>query len=81
MTLSAANIDDSWIGFKAEKYLTVKTGYDIHLANDADVAGMAEMAYGNIDQTGTVLLLTLGTGIGSALFYNGAWCLDMYLPA
>jgi polyphosphate glucokinase len=42
------------------------------VGNDADVAGMAEMAFGaGKDQTGTVIMLTLGTGIGTAIFYNG----------
>jgi len=71
VTLSAANIDASWIGLNAQEFLTEKTGYKIALANDADVAGMAEVRFGHIQKTGTVLLLTLGTGIGSALFYNG----------
>lgn len=71
VTLSAANIDDSWIGLNAQEFLSAKTGYTIALANDADVAGMAEVRFGNVQMTGTVVLLTLGTGIGSALFNDG----------
>ncbi len=71
VTLSASNIDDSWIGLNAQEFLSAKTGYKISLANDADVAGIAEVRFGHIPKTGTVLLLTIGTGIGSALFYNG----------
>jgi len=71
VTLSAANIDDAWIGLNTQKFLSDNTGYRIALANDADVAGMAEVKFGHVPKTGTVILLTLGTGIGSALFYNG----------
>lgn len=70
-TLTAANIDKKWINLKARKYLSQKTGYDIRLVNDADAAAMAEVRFGHVSPKGTVLLLTLGTGIGSALFRNG----------
>ena len=72
MTLSAANVSDQWIGFEAEKFFEKGLGRDIHFANDADVAGVAEMRYGAAkDQRGLTILTTLGTGIGSALLYNG----------
>ena len=71
VTLSAANIDDAWLGLKAQQYLSRKTGYHIALVNDADAAGMAEIEFGHIRQSGTIMLLTLGTGIGSALFCDG----------
>lgn len=72
MTLSAANVSDRWIGFEAEKFFEKGLGRDIHFANDADVAGVAEMRYGAAkDQRGLTILTTLGTGIGSALLYNG----------
>lgn len=72
MTLSAANVSDRWIGFEAEKFFEKGLGRDIHFANDADVAGVAEMRYGAAkDQGGLTILTTLGTGIGSALLYNG----------
>ena len=68
---SAANIDRKWIGVNTEKYLFDKTGFRMSVVNDADAAGMAEIAFGHVDPKGTVVLLTLGTGIGSAVFYNG----------
>ncbi|NLP85492.1 ROK family protein [Microbacterium sp. CFH 90308] len=72
MTLSAANVSDRWIDFEAEKFFEKGLGRDIHFANDADVAGVAEMRYGAAkDQRGLTILTTLGTGIGSALLYNG----------
>lgn len=71
-TLSAANVSDKWIGFEAEKFFEDGLGRDIHFANDADVAGVAEARFGAArGQKGLVLLTTLGTGIGSALLYNG----------
>jgi polyphosphate glucokinase len=71
-TLSAANVSKKWIGFEAEKFFEDGLGRDIHFANDADVAGVAEVRYGAArGHDGLVLLTTLGTGIGSALIYNG----------
>ncbi|MFH8249916.1 polyphosphate--glucose phosphotransferase [Microbacterium sp. B2969] len=71
-TLSAANVSDKWIGFEAEKFFEDGLGRDIHFANDADVAGIAEVRFGAAKgREGLVLLTTLGTGIGSALIYNG----------
>ncbi|MDE0545449.1 polyphosphate--glucose phosphotransferase [Microbacterium sp. C7(2022)] len=71
-TLSAANVSDKWIGFEAEKFFEDGLGRDIHFANDADVAGVAEVRYGAAkDQPGLTILTTLGTGIGSAMLYNG----------
>ena len=71
-TLSAANVSDAWIGFEAEAFFEEGLGRDIHFANDADVAGVAELRYGAAkDQAGLTILTTLGTGIGSALIHNG----------
>ena len=71
-TLSAANVSKKWIGFEAEKFFEDGLGREIHFANDADVAGVAEARYGAAkDQPGLTILTTLGTGIGSALLYNG----------
>jgi len=71
-TLSAANVSEQWIDFEAEKFFEDGLGRDIHFANDADVAGIAEVRYGAAkDQAGLTILTTLGTGIGSALLYNG----------
>lgn len=70
--LTAANIDKSWIGTNVEELLHQYTGHKYYVINDADAAGMSERMFGRINQVkGTVLLLTLGTGIGSALFYDG----------
>ncbi|MDN3481664.1 ROK family protein [Arthrobacter sp. APC 3897] len=69
---SAANVDDSWIDTDVDTLLTKALGRDVQVMNDADAAGLAEARYGagrGVD--GTVLVITLGTGIGSALIYKG----------
>ncbi|WP_270887792.1 polyphosphate--glucose phosphotransferase [Pedococcus sp. 5OH_020] len=69
---SAANIDKSWLDFDAEPMLEKKLGHDIVLVNDADAAGVAELHYGAAKgQKGLVIMTTLGTGIGTALIYDG----------
>jgi polyphosphate glucokinase len=69
---TAANIDPSWIDTDADALFTDKLGREVHVVNDADAAGVAEMQFGaGRDQKGVVLLTTLGTGIGSALFVDG----------
>ncbi|HET6166749.1 MAG TPA: ROK family protein [Marmoricola sp.] len=69
---SAANIDKAWIGTDADALLTDRLGRDVHVVNDADAAGVAELRYGAAKgASGLVVLTTLGTGIGSALLYNG----------
>ncbi len=69
---TAPNLDPAWIGVNATQFLGAAAGLDVVVINDADAAGIAEMKFGaGRDHPGTVLLLTLGTGIGSALFYNG----------
>ncbi|WP_235297960.1 polyphosphate--glucose phosphotransferase [Portibacter marinus] len=71
-TLSAANIHNKWLNFPAEKYFRKKLDARIQLINDADAAGISERYHGAAkDVKGTVILLTLGTGIGSAIFRNG----------
>ncbi|HEV7948685.1 MAG TPA: ROK family protein [Glaciihabitans sp.] len=71
-TMSAANVSDKWIGLEAEALFEKALGRDIHFVNDADAAGVAEVRYGAAKGVkGLVLLTTLGTGIGSALIYNG----------
>ncbi|GAA1467644.1 polyphosphate--glucose phosphotransferase [Microbacterium thalassium] len=71
-TLSAANVSDRWIDFEAEKFFEDGLGREIHFANDADVAGVAELRFGAAHgQGGLTILTTLGTGIGSALLYDG----------
>lgn len=71
-TLTAANVDQAWIGLDAERMLAQKTGCTLVLVNDADAAGMAEMAFGaGRGRGGVVFILTFGTGIGSSIFVNG----------
>lgn len=69
---TAANIDDGWIGVDAQALLSSATGCPIHLMNDADAAGLAEARFGaGRGQQGVVLMVTVGTGIGTALFSDG----------
>lgn len=69
---TAANIDDAWIGTNAEQLLQTITSQPVNALNDADAAGIAEMLYGvGENEDGLVILLTFGTGIGSAMFYKG----------
>lgn len=72
VTLTAANVDDDWIGTDAKRLLENETGNPVIVLNDADAAGIAEMKFGaGQDSSGLVVILTLGTGIGSSLFING----------
>jgi polyphosphate glucokinase len=72
VTYTAANLDPAWIGLDARALFAKATGLTVSLLNDADAAGTAEMKFGAAaGQDGTVLLLTFGTGIGSALFTDG----------
>jgi polyphosphate glucokinase len=72
VTLSAANVSKKWIDLHAEELFEKSLGRDIHFVNDADAAGYAEVRFGAArDRTGLVIMTTLGTGIGSALIYNG----------
>ena len=69
---TAANIDDGWIGLDGRELLERSLRTPVTLLNDADAAGVAELAYGAArDVPGLVCLLTFGTGIGSALFADG----------
>jgi polyphosphate glucokinase len=68
---TAPNLDPAWLSVHARELLGKASGLTVTVLNDADAAGVAEMTFGaGSKQNGTVLLLTLGTGIGSALFYN-----------
>lgn len=72
ITKSAANVDKSWIGVDGERLLGEATGQPVVLLNDADAAGIAEMRFGaGRDRKGVVIILTFGTGIGSAVFVDG----------
>ena len=69
---TAANIDASWIGVDARALLTGSTGCSVTVINDADAAGIAEMRFGaGRGRVGTVLMVTVGTGLGTALFRDG----------
>lgn len=69
---TAANLDKGWVDFDATSQISARLGRPVHVINDADAAGMAELAYGEAKgQPGTVILLTVGTGIGSALISDG----------
>lgn len=70
--LSAANIDPSWVNTDAEALIKEHTGRSVTVLNDADAAGLAELHYGAAKgEKGLVILTTLGTGIGTALIYDG----------
>ena len=72
ITHTAANLDPSWVGLDAWTLFATATGLRASLINDADAAGLAEMRFGaGAGEQGTVLMLTFGTGIGSALFADG----------
>ncbi len=72
VSYTAANVDESWIGFNGEQLLSEVCQRPVLLLNDADAAGLAEVRYGaGKDQQGMVIMITLGTGIGSAIFVNG----------
>jgi len=69
---SAANVDKSWIGTNIEQVLHKATGRRVVAVNDADAAGYAEVEFGAAkDVPGLVLVVTLGTGIGTALINDG----------
>lgn len=72
MVKSAGNIDSSWIGTDATKLFNQATALPCFLLNDADAAGIAEMRFGaGRNHQGIVIIITLGTGIGSAIFTQG----------
>jgi polyphosphate glucokinase len=69
---TAANIDPAWIGTDARSLLSNRLGRPVTVVNDADAAGLGELQFGAARNAGgLVLVSTLGTGIGSALFYDG----------
>ena len=72
VALTAANVDDAWIGTDVDALFTERTGHDVFVVNDADAAGIAEMEFGaGRGRRGVVVVATLGTGVGSALFVDG----------
>src|SRR4051812_49820396 len=69
---TAANVEKSWIGTDVDAGLSKLIPGEVATLNDANAAGIAEMRFGaGRDQRGVVLMLTFGTGIGSALFVDG----------
>jgi polyphosphate glucokinase len=72
VTFTAANVDKSWIGTNAATLFTDAIGLPVIVVNDADAAGVAEMEFGaGKGVSGVVIMVTLGTGIGSAVFVDG----------
>ena len=72
VTRTAANVDKSWLDAPAAQLFADRLGAPVTVLNDADAAGMAEVAFGaGRDQRGLIMMLTFGTGIGSALFLDG----------
>jgi len=71
VTMSAANVSDDWIGLDAASLFSKLLGQEVRVINDADAAGVAEIKFGSgKDKTGLVIMTTLGTGIGSAIFFD-----------
>ena len=72
VAMMAANISEKWVGTNADELFTKTTGCPSTAVNDADAAGLAEMEFGaGRGQPGTVIMITLGTGIGTAIFHRG----------
>jgi len=72
VAMMAANISEKWVGTNADELFTKTTGCPSTTVNDADAAGLAEMEFGaGRGQPGTVIMITLGTGIGTAIFHRG----------
>ena len=75
VSLTAANIHKSWIGTDANALFGAATGCPVYVLNDADAAGMAEMRFGVGEdpsrRKGLVFMITIGTGLGTALFIDG----------
>lgn len=72
VAMMAANVSEKWVGTNADDLFTKTTGCDCTMINDADAAGLAEMKFGaGKGQPGTVIMITLGTGIGTAIFHRG----------
>jgi polyphosphate glucokinase len=71
-TMSAANVSQEWIGFDADEHFQTVLGRKVHVLNDADAAGVAELKFGaGRKRKGLVMMTTLGTGIGTAIFMDG----------
>lgn len=72
IALSAANIDKSWVNTNIAKIFSKASGCEVKVCNDADAAGVAEVAFGvGRGRKGVVILITIGSGLGTALFTDG----------
>ena len=72
VAMMAANVSEKWVGTNADALFTKITGCDCTMINDADAAGVAEMSFGaGRGNYGTVIMITLGTGIGTGIFHRG----------
>ena len=72
VTMSAANVSEEWINLDADRLFEKELKRTVHVLNDADAAGLAEAKYGAAKNLkGLVVMVTLGTGVGTALIYNG----------
>ena len=71
-SLTAVNLDDDWVGERPGDHLQAAVGRPVVVINDADAAGIAELAFGaGARRSGVILVVTLGTGIGTAVFVDG----------
>ena len=72
IVMTAANVDDQWVGTNLRSIIKHYAGHDVHVINDADAAGYGEYKYGGAHgRDGVVLMTTLGTGIGTAMIVDG----------
>ncbi len=73
IVMTAANVHETWVGKDINQLLGAATGQPVYALNDADAAGMAEMRFGvgRLQSKGVIIMLTIGTGIGSAIFVDG----------
>ena len=70
--LSKSNMHQDWVGVQIDELFSETCGIPFYVANDADLAGVAEMTLGaGKGQQGKVMMITVGTGLGTGLFYNG----------
>jgi len=72
ISLTASNVDDEWLNYPIRDHFAQALNKDVYMINDADAAGIAEFTFTDtIPKKGLTIVLTIGTGIGSAFFYNG----------
>lgn len=72
VSMTKSNIHKSWVGVAVDKLLQEKTGLPVTVINDADAAGLAEMNFGaGVGKMGLVITVTIGTGLGTGVFYDG----------